>query len=234
MARDEDGTQTLTLGITSLLPSPPRFTRHVSGARVCGIEGPAAGLTLAVESEPRIIGTSKDCDLVVEDTTVSRKHLEARWTGNRLEIEDLGSKNGSHFGGERFQSMQVSFGAIFRVGKSHFKVVPAEEEVEPEEAEGFRFGELVGVSSSMRKLFTLIDQVAPTEVSVLIEGETGVGKELVAEEIHRRSGRDRRASPGLAAVATARARSRHDTADRRQQVPHRRCSDRRCDAPQSR
>ena len=55
------------------------------------------------------------------------------------------------------------------------------------------FGELVGSCDSMRDVFRKVDRVATADVSVLITGETGTGKELVAREIHRRS--DRRAEP---------------------------------------
>ncbi len=184
-----DGTDTLTLAITSLSASPPQFTRHAIGAQLCGIDGPATGCIVIVSDGQRVIGSSDDCDLALVDSTLSRRHLQARWNGHRLELLDLESKNGSFYAGKRFDCVEVGFGEEFRVGKSLFKVVPAEEEVEPEATESSCFGDLVGVSATMRKLFTLIDQVAPSDVSVLIEGETGVGKELVAEEIHRRSGR---------------------------------------------
>ncbi|MDB6038915.1 MAG: fhlA 3 [Verrucomicrobiales bacterium] len=51
------------------------------------------------------------------------------------------------------------------------------------------FGDLVGQSAALRQVVSQIDLVAPTEASVLIQGETGTGKELVAHEIHRRSRR---------------------------------------------
>ena len=51
------------------------------------------------------------------------------------------------------------------------------------------FGDLVGQSAALRRIVSQIDVVAPTEASVLILGETGTGKELVAHEIHRRSAR---------------------------------------------
>ncbi len=52
-----------------------------------------------------------------------------------------------------------------------------------------RYGELVGAGPSMREVYRRIEKVAPTDVTVLVQGETGTGKELVAREIHRRSPR---------------------------------------------
>jgi transcriptional regulator with GAF, ATPase, and Fis domain len=52
-----------------------------------------------------------------------------------------------------------------------------------------QFGEIIGAGGSMREVFRRIEKVAATDVSVLVTGETGTGKELVAREIHRRSPR---------------------------------------------
>jgi len=58
-----------------------------------------------------------------------------------------------------------------------------------EVVEAKAFGDLVGQSAALRQVVSQIDLVAPTDASVLILGETGTGKELVAHEIHRRSRR---------------------------------------------
>ncbi len=58
-----------------------------------------------------------------------------------------------------------------------------------QQIERMNFGSLIGSSPSMREIFRKIDKVAKTDVSVLVDGETGTGKELVARELHRRSGR---------------------------------------------
>jgi len=52
-----------------------------------------------------------------------------------------------------------------------------------------RFGEIVGTSPAMQEVFRKIDKVAGTDISVLVTGETGTGKELIAREIHQRSPR---------------------------------------------
>ncbi|HEY5911494.1 MAG TPA: sigma 54-interacting transcriptional regulator [Verrucomicrobiae bacterium] len=61
--------------------------------------------------------------------------------------------------------------------------------LQEEVVEAKAFGDLVGRSAALRQIISQIDLVAPTEASVLVLGETGTGKELVAREIHRRSGR---------------------------------------------
>jgi transcriptional regulator with GAF, ATPase, and Fis domain len=61
--------------------------------------------------------------------------------------------------------------------------------LQEEVVEAKAFGDLIGVSGALKQIISQIDLVAPTEASVLILGETGTGKELVAHEIHRRSKR---------------------------------------------
>src|SRR6185437_3516523 len=63
------------------------------------------------------------------------------------------------------------------------------------------YGELVGSSDSIRKIYTLIEQVAPSSASVLITGESGTGKELVARTIHSMS--PRREKPFVAINCSA-------------------------------
>ena len=69
------------------------------------------------------------------------------------------------------------------------KYVPNEEAIDLEPSEAESYGALVGRDPKLRRLFRLLDDVAATDATVLIEGETGTGKELFAEEIHRHSPR---------------------------------------------
>ena len=58
-----------------------------------------------------------------------------------------------------------------------------------ERLEAYRFGEIVGTSPPMQAVFRKVEKIAPTDISVLITGETGTGKELIAREVHNRSPR---------------------------------------------
>jgi len=165
------------------------FTVHEEGALLVAVEGPALGATIVVNASTIVLGSSSGCDLVLRDSRVSRRHAQLTWTGRCLQLNDLESKNGTYHDGERVDQADLSFGAEFQLGTSVFKVVPNQQALDPTPAASPKFGALVGASGSMRKLFTMIEQVASADIPVLIEGETGVGKELVAEEIHRRSPR---------------------------------------------
>ncbi|HET7753511.1 MAG TPA: sigma 54-interacting transcriptional regulator [Anaeromyxobacteraceae bacterium] len=76
-----------------------------------------------------------------------------------------------------------------------------ENEALREAVESRQYGDLIGAGPSMREVFRRIEKTAPTDVSVLITGETGTGKELVAREIHRRS--PRAAGPFIAVNCAA-------------------------------
>lgn len=189
MNRHVESSDTLT--ITSLSPSPPRFSRHGSGAVVAVVAGESTGQTLSLDEQPVTVGTSRECDLVLSDPQVSRKHLRIVWKRKRAHLTDLESKNGSFHDGQRFSHIDLVFGDQITVGKCVLKLLPRENEVAGDDGlvDATTLGSLVGATKPMRELYGFIDQVAPSNESVLIEGETGSGKELVAEEIHRRSHR---------------------------------------------
>lgn len=163
---------------------------RVHTLRVVVVGGPDKGLEKEVRQDRISIGTARDNDLVLRDETVSRYHLELLHTGARIDIKDLGSTNGTIAGSVWIREATVAPQTTLRVGNSTIRV---------EEGETFdtplvgadRMIELVGRSVVMRRLVTEIVRVAPSDVSVLIQGETGAGKEVVARTIHtegRRSG----------------------------------------------
>jgi DNA-binding NtrC family response regulator len=145
---------------------------------------------VSLRAAPVYFGSSPACDLVLSDKTVSRKHVVAmRDETGAVIVRDLGSTNGTYIGGSKFTEITIGFGSEIKVGRSVIKFVPEEEVVEPTASESEAFGSLVGRDTKMRRLFGLLADIAPTDATVLIEGETGTGKELVAEEIHNHSSR---------------------------------------------
>ncbi|MCS6913407.1 MAG: sigma 54-dependent Fis family transcriptional regulator [Myxococcales bacterium] len=174
---------------TSVLEESPAFTQQKPGGVFVVIKGPDRGEQVVLHGPPIVIGSAPGCDLVLSDRTVSRRHATAAIEGSHVIVRDLESTNGSFTHGSRFSEIALGYGAELKLGKTVLKFLPLEEAMEPAEAASDSFGRLVGRDAKMRRLFSLLQDIAPNDTTVLIEGETGTGKELIAEEIHRHSRR---------------------------------------------
>jgi len=157
--------------------------------RITVIGGPDAGLSTEIAGKVLHVGTAIDNDLVLSDNTVSRHHCAIEPTDSGIRIRDEGSTNGILFSGVCIFDAVVTGNVRLQLGESTLGVTPLSEIVDREQASSERFGDLLGKSPRMRELFADLGHIAPTDISVLIEGETGTGKELVAESIHRASPR---------------------------------------------
>jgi DNA-binding NtrC family response regulator len=164
----------------------PVLIRRRLAVRV--VAGPDEGRGCPVELDPVFVGTGPENQLVLSDPQVSRRHLlvERRETG--CLVRDLQSTNGTFYRGARLQEATLGGGAEVRLGGSVLRLELGEERREPI-AGREAFGALVGTSPVMQRLFGLLAALAPTDMTVLIQGETGTGKELVAEELHTQSPR---------------------------------------------
>ena len=136
-----------------------------------------------------ILGRSKNCDVPLDDPAASSKHLKVELCEGGLVITDLGSTNGTKINGVRVEKAIAQVGDKISVGETKMVVELIDEPLVllPEKKE--RLGSLVGKSEKMRLLYRILQRIAPTEFTVLIQGETGVGKELVAKTIHELSSR---------------------------------------------
>ena len=157
--------------------------------RVSVIDGPDRGLTCETAGRPIRIGTAPDNDLVLSDPTVSRRHCAILPTPEGFRVSDEGSTNGVLVGRARIFEAVLQGSSELRIGETTVSVVSLSERVEREQATIDRFGDLLGTSPAMRELFADLARIADSDVTVLIEGETGTGKELVAESLHRESRR---------------------------------------------
>ena len=160
------------------------------------VDGPDVGRAVSLgsseaaggEREVRI-GTGEDCDLVLSDDRVSRHHLGVRESAGRFLVRDLGSKNGTRYEGSLVTEVRVGPGATFKIGRSFLRIQPRPQPLEVTPSQARRFGDLVAESLAMREIFAVLELAAGSDVTVLLEGETGTGKELAARAVHERSAR---------------------------------------------
>jgi DNA-binding NtrC family response regulator len=136
-----------------------------------------------------VIGADHSCELVLHDRSVSRRHVSVERGRGRIEVKDLGSRNGTFFAGARIREGEVPVGAVLNLGDTAVSIQPRWFVREVVASEARAFGELLGDSLAMREVFAVLERIAPTTVTVLIEGESGTGKELAARSIHRASPR---------------------------------------------
>lgn len=154
--------------------------------------GPDKGRRYAIDvNAPRVLlGQSESCAIRIGDREVSRRHAAIEHAGNALRIVDLGSTNGTRVDRVRIVEALLTGGEILRVGSTTLRVDEVESSVRPPSYEGSEgFGRLVGASLAMRRLYPLLERLAQASVSVILEGETGTGKEILAEVLHERGPR---------------------------------------------
>jgi len=163
--------------------------------RLVVVGGADAGRSILLTPGEHRVGKSRACELRLSDGSVSGQHLAlvVGDAGPGAVVRDLGSTNGSWFGGARFSVLEVDRAATLTIGKTELRIEPLDSALALEPSPRSRFGGLVGSSEPMRRLYTLLERVSASASSVLIEGETGTGKELVARAIHDHS--PRRAAP---------------------------------------
>ncbi|AKQ64331.1 Sigma-54 dependent transcriptional regulator, Fis family [Myxococcus hansupus] len=168
----------------------PMMRRGPLRLKLLVLSGEQAGQSHALRPGVVRLGTSSTCDVILTDRVVSRQHLQLEVSEERVVATDLGSRNGSFFEGVRFTELEVRPGAVLTLGTVVLKVVPEDsrERVMPLSSRK-RFGALVGGSVKMRELFTLLERVAAGGGDVLVQGETGTGKELCAEALHKEGAR---------------------------------------------
>jgi len=157
----------VVLRVTNRSATPPQF-RLLSGSCV--------------------IGAGSGVNLVIDDETVSRRHVELTLVPEGVAVQDLGSHNGTFYLGQRVRSAVLAIGSKLFVGGAAIGIEPDRESLAASNPEDITsYGEMQGGSTAMRKLFNLLLRLESSLVNVLVQGESGTGKELVARAIHHHS-----------------------------------------------
>lgn len=145
-----------------------------------------------VRNVPLIIGRKSPSDVVIDDPELSRKHARFTWEGNAIRVEDLGSTNGVFSGGERISDALIPVGGEVLLGS-----VTACVHAPMTRASSTAPSDVVVASPALEELHAEAMRVANADISVLLTGETGVGKDVLARLIHEAS---RRASQPMLAI----------------------------------
>jgi DNA-binding NtrC family response regulator len=151
--------------------------------------GQPAPRTVVHEGEVCRIGTHPSNDLALEDPAVSRFHCRLVLDPDGWRVEDSGSLNGTRLQDLRVYGAALPAEATLSIGNSIVVIRSAEAASKTLVPSMPSFGALTGTGRVMRKLFALLEKVAPSDINVFIHGESGTGKELVAAEIVQRGPR---------------------------------------------
>ncbi|MDQ3340571.1 MAG: sigma 54-interacting transcriptional regulator [Myxococcota bacterium] len=182
MAADEDNHSTAAVSGRETAPMIDRIDLAVIG-------GPDAGKVIRATNKRVVIGTGEGADLLLGDTTVSRFHCEIVLEDGKAIARDLGSKNGTLVDGVNVLVAPLRDGCVLTFGKSTVRFAREVGALRPLVSTRDRFGVLVGRSLAMRSVYEVLERAAATDVTVLLRGETGTGKDLAAASIHQESPR---------------------------------------------
>jgi DNA-binding NtrC family response regulator len=172
----------------TVLHEEPHPLRHL-GYRLVVLTGELRGREIEVMNDNITLGKSRSCDVVLPDDSVSRVHAEIRRDGEAYRIIDKSSTNGSFIDQARVSDAFLKPGDVLGIGKVQIRFLPRDARAELLPSESERFGDVIGKSLAMRKIFGVLERVATTDVTILLEGETGTGKDLIARAVHQVSDR---------------------------------------------
>ncbi|HVY48887.1 MAG TPA: sigma 54-interacting transcriptional regulator, partial [Minicystis sp.] len=138
-----------------------------------------------------VLGRSTDCDVVIEHPSVSRRHAVLH-VGPTMRLEDLGSSNGTRVGGVALaprKPAKIAPGALVELGAALVLVQAGDRATPASSPNAVDEGAIWAPDSPLARLAPLFDLVASSDLHLLLLGEPGVGKDVAAERVHRRSQR---------------------------------------------
>jgi len=113
-------------GIIITLAEDSSLTQGVLGIDSVSVKGTVtwtpvldvAGKRYPIVKSRTIIGRGHDADITVDDTSISRKHVEILWDGSRAEVNDLGSTNGSQLNGAPVHKAPLAPDSVINIGRT--------------------------------------------------------------------------------------------------------------------
>lgn len=189
---DDESRLERALGMTTIFQGEWATARLMRKGQLVIASGPEKGKVLEIV-KPRVTGgRSIISDLVVPDKAVSGTHFEVSARDDGFRLRDLNSRNGVFVGDLRVRDVYLRSGTVFRVGHTSIQFQATQDMVEIELSKRDRFDQVLGGSPAMREIFAHLEKIAPTDLTCLVTGETGTGKEMVARAIHNASHRRNR------------------------------------------
>ncbi|MBI5532036.1 MAG: sigma 54-interacting transcriptional regulator [Deltaproteobacteria bacterium] len=170
----------------------PGAPADASAFNLLVVDGPDRDATFRIDgsSPSRVLaGTSPTCSIRLSDPSVSRRHAAFDVSAGKLRLSDLGSTNGTFTGGMQIIDVLLDGGENVRLGSTTVRIERVRDSAAPPLSVRTSFGQIIGASEEMRRLYPLCEKLAESDVNVIIEGETGTGKEVLAESIHEASAR---------------------------------------------
>ncbi|MCW5835957.1 MAG: sigma 54-dependent Fis family transcriptional regulator [Labilithrix sp.] len=175
-----EGTRTATAGGRPLL--------LVRAAVLTVLKGPEAGREVRIASPTFVVGSGAGADLVLTDPAVSREHVHVTLTPNGVRLRDR-SKNGTRIGGLRVNDVLVQADTVLTLGATTLALRLEADELALPLSEHATFGDAFGKAPVMRHLFGVLEEASKVDIAILLEGESGAGKDVLARAIHASSPR---------------------------------------------
>jgi transcriptional regulator with GAF, ATPase, and Fis domain len=176
-------------GLTTVFEGERATVRRLRKGKLVVMTGSDQGKEVEINKTRCSGGRSIINDLVLQDKAVSGTHFEIAARDDGYRLRDLNSRNGTYVGDLRIREVYLKPGTQFRVGHTEIQFQPTQDVVEIALSTKDRFDQVIGTSAGMREIFATLEKVSPSDLTVLITGETGTGKELIARAIHNASKR---------------------------------------------
>jgi DNA-binding NtrC family response regulator len=162
---------------------------HFPRARLQVLKGPEKGAEVVLEGQTVTVGSDESCQLRLTDPSVSRRHFELSSGPTGYRLRDLRSTNGTFIDSVQILDVKLTEKARILAGRCEMRFAPEREQVAWPLSHAEHFGDAMGHGPGMRRVFAVLERAAGTDSPLVLEGESGSGKELLARALHARSAR---------------------------------------------